>query len=45
MIDRDVTVDFGSPYMKFARLEPGVYWVRLTDKKSLETSVTQLLIK
>jgi hypothetical protein len=44
-VTRDVVVDFGSPYMELARLEPGVYWIRLTDKKSLETSVTQLLIK
>ena len=44
-VTRDVVVDFGSPYMELAKLEPGVYWVRLTDKKSLETSVTQLLIK
>ncbi|MFC0774485.1 choice-of-anchor E domain-containing protein [Terrimonas alba] len=44
-VSRDLAVDFGSPYMELARLEPGVYWVRLTDKKSLETSVTQLLIK
>lgn len=45
VMSRDLGVDFGSPYMELTRLEAGVYWVRLTDKKSLETSVTQLLIK
>ncbi|HRO68773.1 MAG TPA: choice-of-anchor E domain-containing protein [Chitinophagaceae bacterium] len=43
--ERDIAVRPGSAYMEIAKLTPGVYWLRLTDKKSLESSVTQLLIK
>lgn len=35
----------GLPYVEVARLKSGVYWLRLTDKKSQESSVNQLLIK
>ncbi len=42
---KDVNVAVGSPYMEVATVVPGVYWLRVTDKKSLESSVTQLLIK
>ena len=44
-IKKDIVVAAGSSYMELARLVPGVYWLRLTDKKSLESSVNQLLIK
>jgi len=45
MVKKDIVVAAGSSYMDLARLVPGVYWLRLTDKKSLESSVNQLLIK
>jgi hypothetical protein len=44
-VKKDVVVKPGSSYMELARLVPGVYWLRLTDKKSLVSSVNQLLIK
>jgi hypothetical protein len=44
-VKKDIVVKPGSSYMELARLVPGVYWLRLTDKKSLESSVNQLLIK
>ena len=44
-VNREIVVKQGSSYMELARLVPGVYWLRLTDKKSLESSVHQLLIK
>ena len=44
-VKKDIVVALGSSYMELARLVPGVYWLRLTDKKSLESSVNQLLIK
>lgn len=44
-VKKDVNVAAGSPYMKVANVVPGVYFLRVTDKKSLESSVTQLLIK
>ena len=44
-VKKDIVVAAGSSYMELARLVPGVYWLRLTDKKSLESSVNQLLIK
>ena len=45
MVKKDIVVAAGSSYMELAGLIPGVYWLRLTDKKSLESSVNQLLIK
>jgi hypothetical protein len=45
VVKKDIVVKTGSPYMELARIVPGVYWLRLTDKKSLESSVHQLLIK
>jgi Secretion system C-terminal sorting domain len=44
-VRKDVSVAVGSPYMELANMPPGVYWLRVTDRKSLESSVTQLLIK
>ncbi len=44
-VKKDIAVAIGSPYMEIARLTPGVYWLRVTDKKSLESSVNQLFIK
>lgn len=44
-VKKDIVVKPGSSYTELARLVPGVYWLRLTDKKSLESSVNQLLIK
>jgi len=35
----------GSSYVQVARLETGVYWLRITDKNSQLYSVNQLLIK
>jgi len=35
----------GSSYVQVAKLESGVYWLRITDKKSQQYSVNQLLIK
>ena len=45
MVKKDIVVAAGSSYMEMAGLVPGVYWLRLTDNKSLESSVNQLLIK
>lgn len=44
-VNKEMVVKPGSSYMEIARLVPGIYWLRLTDKKSLESSVTQLFIK
>jgi hypothetical protein len=44
-VQKDIVVKQGSSYTEIARLVPGIYWLRLTDKKSLESSVHQLLIK
>ena len=44
-VNKDIVVKQGSSYRELARLLPGVYWLRLTDKKSLESSVNQFLIK
>jgi hypothetical protein len=44
-VQKEMVVKQGSSYTELARLVPGVYWLRLTDKKSLESSVHQLLIK
>jgi len=44
-VKRDIAVAVGSPYMELATLVPGVYWLRVTDKKSQESSVNQLFIK
>jgi hypothetical protein len=44
-VNKDIVIKPGSSYLELARLVPGVYWLRLTDKKSLESSVNQLLIK
>lgn len=44
-VKKEIVVKEGSSYTELARLVPGVYWLRLTDKKSLESSVHQLLIK
>ncbi|MGZ8540444.1 MAG: choice-of-anchor E domain-containing protein [Chitinophagaceae bacterium] len=44
-VKKEIVAKPGSSYMELARLVPGVYWLRLTDKKSLESSVNQLLIK
>jgi len=35
----------GSAPIQIASLSPGVYWLKLTDKRSQESSVSQLLIK
>ncbi len=45
MVKKDIVVEAGSSYRELARLGAGVYWVRLTDEKSLESSVNQVLIK
>ncbi|RYG54002.1 MAG: T9SS type A sorting domain-containing protein [Chitinophagaceae bacterium] len=44
-VQKEIMVKPGSSYTEIARLVPGVYWLRLTDKKSLESSVHQILIK
>ena len=44
-VNRDFAVAVGSPYMEVATLVPGVYWLRVTDKKSQESSVNQIFIK
>jgi len=35
----------GTAPIQIASLSPGVYWLKLTDKRSQESSVSQLLIK
>ena len=45
IVSKDIVVVQGSSYRELAGLVPGVYWLRLTDKKSLESSVNQFLIK
>ena len=45
MVEKEILVKPGSSYTEIARLVPGVYWLRLTNKQSLESSVNQLLIK
>ncbi|RYE36447.1 MAG: T9SS type A sorting domain-containing protein, partial [Sphingobacteriales bacterium] len=44
LVKKDVVVS-GLPYVEVAALKSGVYWVRVTDKKSQESGVNQLLIK
>ena len=44
-VRKDIAVAVGSPYMEVAKLVPGVYWLRVTDKKSQESSVNQIFIK
>jgi hypothetical protein len=44
-VKKDMVVTVGSPYTEIAALAPGVYWLRVTDKKSLESSVNQIIIK
>ena len=44
MVKKDIVVS-GSSYVQVATLENGVYWLRLTDVKSLASCVNQLLIK
>jgi hypothetical protein len=44
VVAKDLTIS-GSTYSQVAKLETGVYWVRITDKTTNESSVTQLLIK
>lgn len=44
-VKKDIAVAIGSPYMEVGRLTPGVYWLRVTDKKSQESSVNQIFIK
>ena len=34
-----------SSYNHVAKLEPGVYWIRVTDKESNESSASQIIIK
>lgn len=45
MIVKKDFVANGSSYLEIARLNPGVYWLKLTNKKSQTSSVNQLLIK
>ena len=42
---KDLMVSVGSPYLQLGALVPGVYWLRVTDDKNLDSGVTQLLIK
>ena len=44
IVKKDVVAN-GSSYIKLATIESGVYWLRMTDVKSQESCVTQLLIK
>jgi hypothetical protein len=44
-VRKDINVATGSSYMEVARVVPGIYWLRVTDKKSMVSSVIQLLIK
>ncbi len=44
-VKKDIVVTVGSPYIQVAALIPGVYWLRVTDEKNLDSGVTQLLIK
>ena len=44
-VKKEIVIRPGSSYTEIARLVPGVYWLRLTDKKNLESSVNQLFIK
>jgi hypothetical protein len=44
-VSKEMVIKPGSSYIELARLVPGVYWLRLTNKKSLESSVLQVLIK
>lgn len=44
-VKKDMAVGVGSSYTEVATLAPGVYWLRVTDKKSLESSVNQIIIK
>ena len=44
-VEKDIAVTLGSPYLQLATLISGVYWLRVTDKKSLDSGVNQLFIK
>ena len=44
IVKKDLLIT-GSSYLEVARLNRGVYWVKLTDKKTQASSVNQLLIK
>lgn len=44
IVKKDVMAN-GSSYLEVTRLSPGVYWLKLTDRKSQLSSVNQLLIK
>jgi hypothetical protein len=44
IVSKDLVVS-GSPYVQVATLRSGVYWMRLTDRKTQVSSVNQLLIK
>src|SRR5688572_3452531 len=44
-VKKDIVVTVGSPYIQVAALVPGVYWLRVTDEKNLDSGVTQLFIK
>ncbi|MGK2862597.1 MAG: choice-of-anchor E domain-containing protein [Chitinophagaceae bacterium] len=44
-VKKDIVITAGSSYVKLAVLVPGVYWIRINDKKGLESCVNQLLIK
>ena len=44
IVKKDIVAN-GATYLEVARLNPGVYWLRLTNKKNQSSSVNQLLIK
>ena len=44
-VEQDILVEPGSPYLQLGALVTGVYWLRVTDEKNLDSGVTQLLIK
>ena len=44
IVSKELSVS-SSSYNQVAKLETGVYWVRLTDKDSNESSVNQIIIK
>lgn len=44
MVKKDIVVS-GASYVELATLESGAYWVKMTDAKTGETCVNQLLIK
>ena len=45
MVKKDIVVIAGPSYIEIAGGVAGVYWLKLTDQKSLGSSVNQLLIK